>query len=893
MRTDHPPIRRWMRRSCLLAAAVLAACGGIEGDGSRVAPSLLAVQVAGTAEGGSILPPSEGEFPSLLPGVGAQVPEEGAVDGLVSYENESARSFTVSGLSTASPMRTRSLALAPSAAMVHLGTLPEADVQRLEEDSAKPGSDGGQRRLRTGIGRKLSGQAGMTAVSSGAALQWQTLPDGTRVAAMGVSTGDARSVRLGLLIDTLPEQARLRFYAPSATQMIELPARQVLARLEAKRHGSALQGAGVFWAPAVAGSAAVVEVVLPAGVDTASVRLGIDEVMHQALSAADSEQRRVSWSSSGSCQRDYVCTPAVSEEVVPADASLYLDSIEYDSLGRAWSFSCSGMLIGDSAETGAPYVLTADHCVGSRTLAFDTDAYLFWRSTVCQANAVDPRLALFAWGLEYLYSEAYPRGTDMALLRPANHDYHVPVDGLSLAGWDASSQSGSQPVVGLHHPGGDHLMRSVGIASPASNRNYLRVIWNPNQGTTEGGSSGSALLNSQGRVIGTLWGGSSGCDYFSGGFLIQRSRWPDEYGRFSVAYAKGLRNWLNSSARPLALVSRTDRDAGPAELIFSDLRASSSGRTVYQAARLNASADGLAPGNAWRAPLASSALEFGAARIVAVQDIDSDGRDDVILRRPGAFGTDYFSVLQEREVDGETVPSQHILHDRVAPASVLLGMVDMDGNGVADLVLYDARLRLIEVVLLSQNGIAGYTRRPIRFYGLVDHWETQRPIAALSPIAVGDFTGSGQGQILLRDSRFPRNPILVGLPLPLPAAPAEPLWDRAQIVQYANMAPLPAGLTSIVDVDGDGRDDYVFNARGRVTYVLSQGGLMSYGRSEPLVALPATPSGFVLSTIKDVDGDGLPDLVLRNRTTGEIRIALNPGNTSQWSLQSVSMARVP
>lgn len=882
--------QRWLRRSGLLMAVWLAACGGIEGDGSRVSPALLAVQVGGGENGGSILPPVEGEFPSLLPGVGANLPQDEPVSGLSSFENESARSFTVSGASTASPMRPRSLAQAPSVSMINLGTLPAGEAQQLEEDGAKPGSDGVQKRLRTGVGRKLSGQGQVSSSSTGGSLHWQTLADGSRVAAMGVSTAGARSVRLGLLIDALPAQARLRFYAPGATQMIELPAKQVLARLEAKRHGAVLQGAGVFWAPAVAGSSAVVEVVLPAGADTAAVTLDIDEVMHQAISAADTQQRRVSGNLSGSCQIDFVCTPPRAEEAVPADASLFLDSVEYDTLGRAWSFSCSGMLIGDSGQTGAPYVLTADHCIGDRTQAFDTDAYLFWRSTICQADALDPRLALFAWGLEYLYSETYPRGTDVALLRPANHNYHVPAAGLALAGWDAATQ-GSPQVVGLHHPGGDHLMRSVGLAGPASSRNYLRVFWNPNQGTTEGGSSGSALLK-DGMVIGTLWGGSSACGVgiLPNGQQVDLSRLPDEYGRFSVAYARGLRNWLNTNTRPLAFVARTGHDAGPAELIFSDLRASPAGRTVYQAARLNANVDGLAAGNPWRTPLAPAALEYGAARVVAVKDVDGDERDDVVLRRPGAFGTDYFSVLQEREDEGVNTPGQWILHDRVAPSTVVLGLTDMDGNGVADLVLYDARLKLIDVVLLSLDGSGNYLRRPIRFYGLVDDWRTQRPIASLSPIAVGDFEGLGRGQILLRDSRFPRDPILVRLPVPLPDAPAEPLWDETQAVRHPSTVAMPRGLTSVVDVNGDGRDDFLFNDRGRVSYMLSQG---SYSLAAPQAALAATPAGFALAAVKDADGDGLPDLLLRNRTSGEVRIARNPGGLGAWSLQTVALTQAP
>jgi hypothetical protein len=547
-----------------------------------------------------------------------------------------------------------------------------------------------------------------------------------------------------------------------------------------------------------------------------------------------------------------------------------LTIIEYDEFGRAESYSCSGMLIADSGRTGAPYLLTADHCIGNRALAFDADAYLFWRTTVCSMDIQDPRLALFAWGLDYLYSENERTGADMTLLRPANNSYHVPEDGLRLAGWSAATQVGTQPVMGFHHPNGDHLMRSLGFASPSPKRNYLRVVWN--EGTTERGSSGSALLNAQNEVIGTLWGGASSCDARS---------LPDDYGRFSVAYSKGLRNWLNTPSRPLAMVARMGHDVGSSELIFSDLRASPSGRTAYQAARLNSNVDGLASGNPWRMPPALAALESGVARIVAVQDVDGDGRDDVVLRRPGAFGTEFFSVLQEREADGVTTSGQWLLHERVAPSTTVLGIADFDGNGMADLVLYNPRSKLIQVVFLSRDGSGNYVTRLAELFGLVD--ENQRPIASLSPVAVGDFNGTGQAQILLQDRRVPRLALFAH-------------WNNAtgwfEEVGTGQMA-LSGTLVATPDVNGDGRTDFIFNARGIIRYALSQGGGLpgndSYVMQAQQTVLPALPTGFVVAAVKDANGDGLVDLVLRNSRTGEVRVARNTGSSTPWPVSSINL----
>lgn len=864
--------KRWLRRSGLLLAVVLVACGGIEGDGQGAAPATVTFQTTDNGQGGSILPPLEGESPSLLPGVGALTPTDDSAQPR-SHEGESAISHTVvpsGGQGGSSSIRPRDASLSPLPVLVSLGAMADADIQRLEDENRKRSDDGGQRRLRTGLGRKIAPQSAVSPAAAGGALQWRTLGDGSRVAALGVTTPDARSVRLGLRIDALPADARLRFYAPAADSMVELPARHVLARVQAKRESAVVQGGGVFWAPSVAGPTALVEVVLPAGGHTAGVALGIEEVIHQVMDTAEAgaamTEKRLSPSVSGTCQLDYVCSVP---EYDAADASLFLEFIDYDNFGYAYSVSCSGMLISDAARTGAPYVLTADHCISTPALAFDTDAYLFWRSTTCGGSTVDPRLALFAAGLEYLYSENERTGTDMALLRPSNQTYHVPTDGLRLAGWTAATQGAALPVVGLHHPQGDHLMRSLGMTVNSPKRNYLRVVWN--QGTTEPGSSGSALLNGAGQVIGTLWGGASACG--------DRQFAPDDYGRFSVAYSKGLRNWLNTPARPLAMVGRTGHVSGPSELVFSDSRRSPSGRRVLQAARLNTGADALAPSGAWRVPAVLQPLEFGSYRLVTVQDMDGDGKDDVVIRRPGAFGTDSFSVLQEREVAGVATPGEWLLHDRVSRTITVLGMADFDGNGIADLVLYEPRRKLIQLVLFSRNGSGNYVPDLVNLFGLVDSFD--RPIPSLTPVAVGDFNGTGRGQILIQNRLAPRMPLFLH-------------WDDAagDFTASSGELRLTGGLVATPDINGDGRDDFVFSARGVVRYALSQGGGVvgsTYSLAPQATALPSTPTGFVIAAIKDADGDGLPDLVLRHKTTGEIRIARNPGTTATWSIQSVSL----
>lgn len=868
------------RGSCLLAAALLAACGGIEDGEGTTTPTVMPVQVADGSQGGGIEEPAEGEFPSFQPGVGAEQVDDTDTALSQDFESEGATSYPVAaaGSEGRSPMQARELALAPQANVVQLGALSAAEMASAQDESGKPSDEMQQRLVRTGIGRRLSSQVSALTRSEGSNWNWRTLPDGWQVGSLAVKTGDAKGVRLGLQIDALPSGALLRFYAPDATTMVELPASQVLARMQARQQAGAMLGGGTYWAPASPGSVGVVEVAVPPGVSTSGVRLGVDQVMHMMMSTeeavARNTEKRLATNVSGACQRDFVCRGATPQV---ADAALLLDFVRYDKFGFVTSYSCSGMLVGDSAQTNAPYVLTADHCIGTAAGAYDTDAYLFFRSTTCGGSTEDARYALFASGFEYLYSESVRKGADMALLRPFDGNYHVPAAGLTLAGWSAATQRGTQEVVGLHHPVRDHLMRSLGVASPSRASNFLRVYWT--EGVTAPGSSGSALLNAQNQVIGTLWGGFSECNEAG----TAGNGLPDEYGRFSTAYARGLRNWLHTPTRPLTMVSRTGHTTGPRELVLRDLRRSPLGRFTYQAARLNDTADGLSPDDAWRTPEVLRPLEYGTAKVMAVQDIDADGRDDVVVRRPGLFGTETLSVLQERDDGGETTTGEWLLHSRMNTSIRVLGLGDFDGNGIADLALYDGSRRLMQFVLMSRNEAGNYVPDVVDYlFGFTN--SSGNLITTFAPVAVGDFNGTGRAQVLFRNSRKPTEARFVHW-----QGDTDPVYPFLLSVGTLRLA---GTLVATTDIDGDGQTDFVFNNRGAIRYSLSQGSGSAYTMSTHRTALTALPSGFQLAAVTDVNGDAQAELVLRRGTSGEIRIASNPG-VGIWAPQRVSLVPSP
>jgi hypothetical protein len=221
--------------------------------------------------------------------------------------------------------------------------------------------------------------------------------------------------------------------------------------------------------------------------------------------------------------------------------------------GPNGSFWCSCALVNNTSNDYTPYVLTADHCLSGLDAINNNNAGLW----------------TFYWEYEHPGctngTEPAPRTTVGATVR-ANHpdsDFALllltqsPFDRSDVLpyylGWDKTGSSGTGGV-GIHHPDGDVKKISIYTNTPqstgynsntiSSNGNHWRVIWA--SGTTEGGSSGSPLMNNSKRIIGQLHGGKASCTSLT---------LPDWYGKFSVSWTgngssdnrRKLQPWLDPS----------------------------------------------------------------------------------------------------------------------------------------------------------------------------------------------------------------------------------------------------------------------------------------------------------------------------------------------------------
>lgn len=186
---------------------------------------------------------------------------------------------------------------------------------------------------------------------------------------------------------------------------------------------------------------------------------------------------------------------------------------------------CTGVMVNNSSEDGTPYLLTATHCLNNDfspvflsnrkydIVAGNIVVFFNYNSPTCSTNIRGPIQMTMASTDSVLISERH----DISLLRlkQAPPKEYQPY----YLGWNSGS-SHTSPFHGIHHPNGGIKKVAVANSSLAigsfdpwydmePNSHWIVKAWDI--GATEAGSSGSPLLDSGKRVVGTLTGGESYC----------------------------------------------------------------------------------------------------------------------------------------------------------------------------------------------------------------------------------------------------------------------------------------------------------------------------------------------------------------------------------------------
>ena len=340
---------------------------------------------------------------------------------------------------------------------------------------------------------------------------WENCGKGNRIWRLKIASKNAVSINIIFGEYFLPEGGKVFIYNENKTQI--LGAFTEKNNLPHRKLGVDL----------IKGDAVIVEYFEPYKVAGKGI-LMIEQVTHGYRGTPDFTK---DFGDAGSCNNNVVCP-----EGAPWQNEIRASAMNLVN-GNSW---CSGALINNTCQDGTPYYLTANHCVQGQNVT----TWLFrfnYESPTCSPSGDGP----YNFTVSGSTLRAKNGASDFALLElssapPASYN-------VFYAGWDRSGNN-PQKQVGIHHPSGD--VKKISFDDePAIDtlKNGIQVwqITSWNDGTTEGGSSGSPLFDENHRIIGQLWGGSASCSSLT----------DDNYGRFNVSWDFGgtpsteLKDWLD------------------------------------------------------------------------------------------------------------------------------------------------------------------------------------------------------------------------------------------------------------------------------------------------------------------------------------------------------------
>jgi hypothetical protein len=381
--------------------------------------------------------------------------------------------------------------------------------------------------------------------------QWINLSNGSRVWVMNIRSNNAKTMNFIFDEFHLPEGSQLYFYND---QKIDL-----LGAYTSSQN----QDNGVFGSWLVDGDNVWIAYQEPANT-TEEVELHLSKAVHGYRSISDFETSKKGLNDSGDCNLDVDCP-------IGSDFDDKKDELK-KSVGlmiAGGSGFCTGTLINNTNNDGTQYFLTANHCLGGNpsNLAFRFN----WTSP-------NPQCATFTSSQNGTFDQTVSGSTlvasnaksDFGLLE-INPNLNSSWD-LVWAGWDRSASSPNFSV-GIHHPSGDIMkvcrnddfMQQTTEEFSGEANMEIWMVDNWEQGVTEPGSSGSALFDENGRIIGQLAGGAAACNGTSNNGQL------DFYGRFDVSWDFGntassrLSDWLDPGNTGAMTV-----DQFPPEQVFAN-----------------------------------------------------------------------------------------------------------------------------------------------------------------------------------------------------------------------------------------------------------------------------------------------------------------------------------
>jgi len=347
---------------------------------------------------------------------------------------------------------------------------------------------------------------------------WEALPDGSMLWRLRIECPDAYSINL--IYD--------RFYLPDgASFFVYDDAGQTILGAFTSRNNKAH---GQFaTAPTVGGACTLEYREPPADVGRGAIELR--RVIHGYKDVFFNRADK-GYGDSGTCNINVNCPAGDGWENEVRSVAMLLTS-------GGWRF-CSGALINNTRQDGTPYLLTANHCYSADV---NTWVVMFnYQSPGCPNQDGPTSQTVSGATLRARNSPSDFCLIELSAQPPAEYDVYY-------AGWSRVNTP-APSATAIHHPSGD-IKKISFDHDPLTSTEYLAYDEDPNashwrigqweEGTTEGGSSGSPLFNPDHRIVGQLHGGYASCSSLT----------SDWYGKFSRSWDDGssastrLRDWLD------------------------------------------------------------------------------------------------------------------------------------------------------------------------------------------------------------------------------------------------------------------------------------------------------------------------------------------------------------
>ncbi len=350
---------------------------------------------------------------------------------------------------------------------------------------------------------------------------WTKLPNGDRIWRMTFTSFDAYSINFLFSKFYMPEGAKLYAYNDDRSEV-----RGAFTALNNKTDG-------MFAITPIAGETVTLEYFEPAAVRGQGL-LYISQVAHayRNLHETIAEKLARGYGDSGSCNIDVACPESAGWEDQIRSVAIIL---------QGGSGFCTGAIVNNTAQDGTPYFLGADHC-GTNVSSNWSFAFNY-NSPSCNGPDGDFSQSIVGGTLRANSAPSDFSLIELSMPPPPNYVVYY-------AGWNRTNTPAINTTA-IHHPSGDVKKISFnddpvypgtwaqGDANVPGGDHWNVDNWE--DGTTEGGSSGSPLFDQNKQVVGQLHGGGAACGNTA----------FDTYGKFFTSWTGGgtsasrLSDWLD------------------------------------------------------------------------------------------------------------------------------------------------------------------------------------------------------------------------------------------------------------------------------------------------------------------------------------------------------------